>query len=633
MPSPSAGGSTLVSSPAGRPSKDSRLRRFRPRRSPRSTGGAGSGAGSAIAASAGSSGSAGGTSTAGTSPDNGLGDSSSWSASSSSVDDGEVDQAGGADLLVELLERRVGLLLDAPGGRVGRQPRVGQRGGQLVGGLVDGAAHHRVGLQQPLATGVELLDLLARLLATHRQVAQHALADRLRLRDHLLALGARAAASSCSASSRVRSRSRCALVAERLGLLGRLGPDQRRRFLRLGLAPVELGAGLGDQRVVLGGGFGQPALGVAHRLGARLGRFEGGVGDDPLGGRLGLAADLPGGLASRREHAGGLLPEHLEQHRLVGAVGEVEARLGSLGPLPELEHLALEPVHEGLDLVQVAPHLLLLVAAAGHLERAAGDVVAVGSIGHGTPMVGPTRACGRGRPDRRVSRAGRRGGPRRDRPRVRPRARAPVAVQGPAGGSTGGVRRAASPAAGGPVGGSDPPSVAIGAATAAAVGAAGAIGGAAVVGPAGVGRGRRGVGAAPAATSSNDALNASSTLPMRGSDRTAWSRATRPHSAPSSRKPNTASHRSGKLPRSPRSVIAAPISVSPGSLGRRVDEPLLRERRLVLQAREDEPEEARPSGPRRPGRQAGELVGHHLELLAERHGRAEVAAVPRILGS
>ena len=184
-----------------------------------------------------------------------------------------------------------------------------------------------------------------------------------------------------------------ALVAERLGLLGRLGADQRRRFLRLGLPPVELGAGFGDQRVVLGGGLGQAALGVAHRLGPGLGRLEGGVGDDPLGGRLGLGADLAGGLASRREHPGGLLAEDLEEHRLVGAVGQTEPRLGSLGPLPELPHLALQPLDEGLDLVEVAPHLLLLVAAAGHLEGAAGDVVAVGGIGHGIPMVGPVRGA------------------------------------------------------------------------------------------------------------------------------------------------------------------------------------------------------------------------------------------------
>ena len=85
---------------------------------------------------------------------------------------------------------------------------------------------------------------------------------------------------------------------------------------------------------MLGGGFGQPALGVADRLGPGLGGLEGGVGDDPLGGGLGLGADLAGRVASRGEHAGGLLAEHLEQHRLVGAVGEPEAAPRLARPAP-----------------------------------------------------------------------------------------------------------------------------------------------------------------------------------------------------------------------------------------------------------------------------------------------------------
>ena len=162
------------------------------------------------------------------------------------VDDRQVDQAGGADLLVELLERGVGLLLDPTGGRVGREPRVGQRGGQLVGGLVDGATHDRVGLQQPLAPGVELLDLLARLLATRREVAQARARGPPGPRPPSPCPATRAASSSCLGLLAHAVEVALTLVAERLGLLGRLGADQRRGFLRLGLRRSSSAARLGE---------------------------------------------------------------------------------------------------------------------------------------------------------------------------------------------------------------------------------------------------------------------------------------------------------------------------------------------------------------------------------------------------
>ena len=147
---------------------------------------------------------------------------------------------------------------------------------------------------------------------------------------------------------------------------------------------------------------------VTDRVGPRLRGLEGGIGHDALGGRLGLGADLAGRLARRREHPRGLLTEDLHEHRFVEAVGQTELGLGALGSLPELRGLPLEPLDEGRDLVEVAPHLLLLVAAADHPERASGDVVAVGGIGHGIPMVGPVRradADGRLRPVSRGPRA------------------------------------------------------------------------------------------------------------------------------------------------------------------------------------------------------------------------------------
>jgi len=77
--------------------------------------------------------------------------------------------------------------------------------------------------------------------------------------------------------------------------------------------------------------------------------------------------------------------EDLQQHRFVRAVGQPQAGLCPLGPLAEQRRLPLEALDQGRDLVQVAPHLLLLVAAAGDLERVARDVVAVGGIGHANP--------------------------------------------------------------------------------------------------------------------------------------------------------------------------------------------------------------------------------------------------------
>ena len=241
MPSPSAGGSTLVSSPAGSPSKVSRLRRLRPRRSPRSTGGIGLGLDPR------GSGSGSGASTTGTSPDSGLGDSSTSGSDDGRlvVDDRQVDEARGADLLVELLERRLGLLLDAPRRRVGREPRVGQRGGELVGRLVDRAAHHRVRLEQPLAPRVELLDLLARLLATHAR--SRSTRSRTACASATISLPcARAASSASSASSRMRSSSRwpssrsdcaCSVASARISSAASWASA---------LAPLELPAGLGE---------------------------------------------------------------------------------------------------------------------------------------------------------------------------------------------------------------------------------------------------------------------------------------------------------------------------------------------------------------------------------------------------
>ena len=49
---------------------------------------------------------------------------------------------------------------------------------------------------------------------------------------------------------------------------------------------------------------------------------ERGVADDPLGGRLGLGADLGRRFAGRGEDARGLLAEDLEQHGVVGSVGQ-----------------------------------------------------------------------------------------------------------------------------------------------------------------------------------------------------------------------------------------------------------------------------------------------------------------------
>ena len=183
-----------------------------------------------------------------------------------------------------------------------------------------------------------------------------------------------------------------ALVAKRLSLAGCQLADAGRGLLRLCAPALELGARGGQHRLALGGGLGQAPVRVPHRLGASLGGLGGGVADDALRGQLGLGADLGRRLAGGREHARGLLAEDLEQHRLVWLVRQTEPRLGALRPLPQLGRLAMEAVEQRRDLVQEGPHLLLLVAAAGDLEGAAGDGVAVERVGHGAPMLRPTLA-------------------------------------------------------------------------------------------------------------------------------------------------------------------------------------------------------------------------------------------------
>ena len=209
---------------------------------------------------------------------------------------------------------------------------------------------------------------------------------------------ARASSSSASASSRMRSRSRwpssrsawaCSAASSRIRAAASSASALRRSSSVR--APLE-------QRIALGDRLGAAPIGLLDRLGLHLGGLGGGVTDDPLGGGVGLGADLRRGLAGGGEDARGLLAEDLDEHGVVGVGGHAQAGLGPLGPLAQLAAFALEALDEGRHLVQEGPHLLLLVAPPAHREGVASDVVAVERVGHGTPMLGPTPGCGRGRP-------------------------------------------------------------------------------------------------------------------------------------------------------------------------------------------------------------------------------------------
>ena len=116
----------------------------------------------------------------------GVGSSASPSASCSSVvRGGRLGQGGG--LLLELLEGGDVLVAGPQRRGLGGQPGLGQRDLQLVGGHVEGLAHHVVGREQPVAAGLEPLDLLAERLAATGQVVEHPLADLLGLGHHLAA--------------------------------------------------------------------------------------------------------------------------------------------------------------------------------------------------------------------------------------------------------------------------------------------------------------------------------------------------------------------------------------------------------------------------------------------------------------
>ena len=306
----------------------------------------------------------------------------------------DLDRTGGrahldpVGLAGQVLDRRFGLVLHALGGGIGGQPRVGQGGTELLGRLVQQPPHHVVGLEQPLTAGVELLDLAASPLASSGEISEHTLAHLLCLRHHPASL-------------------RPGVLQRRLGLLGGASPGLRELLaetVRLGGHRLVNGAGgvfrLGltaghdrarflEERLALRLCLRHPSIGASHGRRSGLRRVEGCVGHDALGVRLGLGSDLGGRLPCRGEHARRLCAESLQQQGLVGLTGLGRLRLGPLRPHTQLEDIALEPFDQRRHLVQEPAHLLLLVAPPSHLERASRDVVALETVSHGVPMLGP----------------------------------------------------------------------------------------------------------------------------------------------------------------------------------------------------------------------------------------------------
>jgi hypothetical protein len=236
---------------------------------------------------------------------------------------------------------------------LGRQPGLVLGHGQLAGHLVERSPHDVVGAQQPLAAGEELVELRRRRPALAGQVLEDALADGLRLANHL--------------------------PAAVLGLLhGGLG-----RRVSVGPDLVGVGPGRVEHRGRLGLGLlaapGEERLGLRAQTGGFVVRLP----EHPGHRLLGVGPDLGRGLSGGVQDPGGLGAEDGLELVLVDVTGRPsllsssEALTQTLLPLAQRGEL-------GRDLGEEGPDLVLVEAAERGSELLAGDVVSADRllVGH-----------------------------------------------------------------------------------------------------------------------------------------------------------------------------------------------------------------------------------------------------------
>ena len=190
-----------------------------------------------------------------------------------------------------------------PGG-LGRRLGRGQRDLELLGGLLARLADDAVRLEQTLASGAQLLDLLARLAPAAGEVLQDPLAHDLRFGDHL--------ASGGLARLDLGGGVGCGQRAQLVGLLG----DRRGGRVGLGRALLEERVGFAPHA----DGF---LLALAH---------------EARGFGLGPGTQLGGGLARRLEDARDLVAERGGQAGIVDDAGLLGGPLGVGEARLELEH-------------------------------------------------------------------------------------------------------------------------------------------------------------------------------------------------------------------------------------------------------------------------------------------------------
>ncbi len=324
--------------------------------------------------------------------------------------------APGIELGLDGLDRELVVVgLHPPAGRLGGELGLGHHDGELGGGLLDRAPHERIGVEQALASGAQLLELGLAGAAAPRQVLQDALPHHLGLGHHLAALLAGGLDFGLGIGRGLRAQRlglgggalEHLLGLEAHGTRGGIGLGTHRLGVGAGIDPDRLGFGLG-----VGDGVSRPLLGLAddgrrrglglggaqpQQLGGLRGETGGlvlGVADELGGLGLGLGPDLGSRLAGGLEDPRRLLAEQdrepvLVEHLLL-ALARFELGDAALELALAVEHLT----QPSRDRPQVGPHLHLVESAEAGGELAASDPVGFqfGRIDHSVMLPTPPPA-------------------------------------------------------------------------------------------------------------------------------------------------------------------------------------------------------------------------------------------------